>query len=65
MVWLGVKVFPTGTMKAVFKVRDLVKGFGYDRNSDAEMLAIPLNQPTLTRREMSKLLRSSLFCHRT
>lgn len=46
MIWLGVKVFPNGTMKAVFKLRDLVQGFGYDRNSGAETATIPINQPT-------------------
>jgi hypothetical protein len=46
MIWLGVKAFPTGTMKAVFKLRDLVQGFGYDRNSGAETPVLPLDQPT-------------------
>lgn len=45
-IWLGVKVFPNGTMKAVFKLRDFVQGFGYDRNSGAETTTIPINQPT-------------------
>ena len=46
MIWLGVKIFPNGTMKAVFKLRDFVQGFGYDRNSGAETASIPIDQPT-------------------
>ena len=46
MIWLGVKAFPNRTMKAVFKLRDLVQGFGYDRDSGAETGPIPIDQPT-------------------
>ena len=42
----GSEAFPTGTMRAIFKLRDLVQGFGYDRNSGAETPIIRIDQPT-------------------
>jgi len=56
MVWVGVKAFPAGTMRAVFKLRDLVQGFGYDRNSGAETPIIPIHLPTQIEFVLPKIL---------
>ena len=45
-VWLGIKAFPGGRMKAVFKLRDIIRGHGYDAASGAETPYIDLQNPT-------------------
>lgn len=45
-VWIGIKTFPGGRMKAVFKLRDMVQGHGFDPASGAETPYIDLQNPT-------------------
>jgi hypothetical protein len=45
-VWIGVKVFPGARMKSVFKLRDAVRGHGYDAASGAETPYIDIQHPT-------------------
>jgi hypothetical protein len=40
-------VFSEGRMKAVFKLRDVIRGRGYDAASDAETPSIDLQYPTI------------------
>jgi hypothetical protein len=45
-VWIGVKAFPGARMKSVFKLRDTIRGQGYDAASGAETPYIDLQHPT-------------------
>ena len=45
-VWLGIKVYPSRRMKVVFKLRDTVRGHGYDPAAGAETPNIDLRNPT-------------------
>jgi hypothetical protein len=45
-VWIGMKAFLGGRMKAVFRLRDTIRGQGYDVLSGAETPYIDLQQQT-------------------
>ena len=45
-VWLGIKAFPEGLMKAGFKLRDNVRGHGFDIASGAEIPSIDIRHST-------------------